>query len=118
MAPLYIGPDEEVDDSMINDGCDIDGRVDFSILFDGVTVESGAVVHYSIIMPGSVIKSGAVVEFAIVGENCVVGSGSHIGMTPEAAKSIDDWGIAVIGHNISVSDGSVVLPKEIISENI
>ena len=44
---------------MIAEGSSVDGSVDFSILFDGVTVEEGATVDYSIVMPGTVIKSGA-----------------------------------------------------------
>ncbi|MCL2054968.1 MAG: glucose-1-phosphate adenylyltransferase [Oscillospiraceae bacterium] len=118
MPPLNIGPGAEINNSMVNDGCDINGKVTFSILFDGVTIEEGATVNYSIVMPGSVIKSGAVVEFAIVGQDCVVGSDSHIGATPDASKNIEDWGIAVIGHSIEVSKNAKVAPKEIISENI
>jgi len=117
MPPQFIGKDAEIDNSMVNDGCEINGKADFSILFDGVTIEQGATVHYSIVMPGSVIKSGAVVEFAIVGENCEVGAGAHVGTKPDAVP-FEDWGIAVIGHNITVSDNAKVLPKQIISENI
>jgi len=39
-------------------------------------------------------------------------------MSPECVENRDDWGIAVVGHNITVSGKKPVLPKEIISENI
>lgn len=118
MPPQYIGADAVIENSMVTDGCNVNGTVDFSILFEGVTVEAGATVTDSIIMPGSVIKSGAIVEYAIVGENCVVESGAQIGARPETIENRDDWGIAVVGHNINVSANAKVLPKQIISENI
>ena len=106
MPPQYIGENAHVENSMITEGSVVDGTVDFSIISSGVTIEEGASVKYSIIMPGSTIKKGAVVEYAI------------IGMSPESVPNRDDWGIAVLGHNITVSSGKRVLPKDIISENL
>ena len=118
LPPQYIGANAVVENSMITDGCDVEGTVDFSVIFEGVKIEAGATVNDSIIMPGSVIKSGAVVEYAIVGENCVVGEGAQIGARPETFDNRDDWGIAVVGHNITISENAKVLPKQIISENV
>ncbi len=118
MPPQYIGPNAHVENSMITEGSVVDGAVDFSVISAGVKIEEGAVVKYSIIMPGTVIKSGAVVEYAIIGEDSVVESGAKIGMSPECVENKEDWGIAVVGHNIKVSGTAKVLPKEIISENI
>ena len=118
MPPQYIGPDAVIENSMVTDGCVVDGTVDFSVIYEGVTIEKGATVTDSIIMPGSVIKAGAVVEYAIVGENCVVCENAQIGTRPEAVENRDDWGIAVVGHNITISENAKVLPKQIISENI
>ena len=54
--PQYIADTAAVQNSLITEGCDVYGTVDFSILFDNVTVEEGAVVKDSLIMPGAVIK--------------------------------------------------------------
>ena len=118
MPPQYIGQDAVIENSMVTDGCVVEGTVDFSVIFEGVKIEAGATVTDSIIMPGSVIKSGAIVEYAIVGENCEVGSGAQIGARPETFSNRDDWGIAVVGHNIKISENAKVLPKQIISENV
>jgi glucose-1-phosphate adenylyltransferase len=118
MPPQYIGPNAHVENSMITEGSVVDGAVDFSVVSAGVTIEEGAVVKYSIIMPGTTIKSGAVVEYAIIGEDSIVESGAKIGMSPECVENKEDWGIAVVGHNITVSGTAKVLPKDIISENI
>jgi glucose-1-phosphate adenylyltransferase len=118
MPPQYIGKNAMIENSMISEGSSVDGTVDFSIVFSGVTIEPGATVKYSIVMPGTVIKAGAVVEYSIVGENCVIDSGARVGKSPEMLENRDDWGIAVVGHNVTISAGKSVEPKEIISESI
>lgn len=116
LPPQYIGNKAHVENSMITEGCQVNGNVDFSVLYSGVTVEEGATVNYSIVMPGSVIKAGAVVEYSIVGSDCVVEGGAHIGAKPEAMENRDQWGIAVVGHNNTVVNGQNVKPKEIYDE--
>ena len=118
MPPQYVGDHANIENSMISEGSTIDGTVDFSILFSGVTIEAGATVNYSIIMPGTVIKSGAVVEYAIVGSDSVIESRARVGSSPENIENRDDLGIAVVGHNVTVSAEKVVAPKQIIGENI
>ncbi|MBQ8170707.1 MAG: glucose-1-phosphate adenylyltransferase [Oscillospiraceae bacterium] len=118
MPPHYTGENSKIENSMVAEGCEIYGTVDFSVLFAGVVIEEGAVVTDSIIMPGSVIKKGAVVEYAIVGENCVIGEGAHIGDRPERIEDKSSWGVAVIGHNVNVSANAVAAPKAMISQDI
>ena len=52
----------KVSNSLVANGCDIEGTVENSILFRGVKVRKGAVVKNSIIMQQSEIEEGAVVE--------------------------------------------------------
>ncbi len=118
VPPQYVGADAKVENSMISEGCVVDGMVDFSVLFQSVTVEEGAEVRYSVVMPGSVIKKGAKVEYSIIGENCVVEEGATVGGRPEDAKESDTWGIAVLGNNVSVAKGLAVAPKAMIYTDV
>lgn len=118
LPPHYVHDGAEVENSMITEGCEISGKVDFSVLFSGVTVEAGAVVRDSIVMPGSVIKKGAVVEYSIIAENCVVGEDAKVGQRPEDAEDKTQWGIAVIGNNVTVGAGAVVPPKAMIDHDV
>ncbi len=118
MPPHYAGPNSKIENSMVAEGCEINGSIDFSVLFAGVTVEEGAVIHDSIIMPNTVVKKGAVIEYAIVGEDCVIGEGAHIGERPELVEDKTQWGVAVIGHHVNVSDKAVAPPKAMISKDI
>ena len=99
MPPHYVSPDANIQNSLVADGCNVEGNLEFSILFSGVTVGKGATINSSIIMPGAVIEEGASVQFAIVAENTVIGKNAVVGQRPEAVENRDDWGIAVIGES-------------------
>lgn len=116
--PHFVAAGAKIDSSMISEGCEISGQVDYSVLFSNVTVEPGAIVKYSIVMPGTVIKSGAVVEYSIVAENAVIEENAHVGESPEEIKNLDDWGIAVIGEKVTVGKNAFVAAKKMVDEDI
>lgn len=118
MPPHHIGEEAEIQNSLIADGCNVDGKLEFSVLFAGVKVGKGAVVNSSIIMPGAVIEEGAVVQYAIVSENSVIGKNAVVGSNPEDVENRADWGIAVIGDNLKIGEGVVVPPKAMIDNDM
>ena len=118
MPPQYVAEGAVTQNSMISEGCIVEGDVDFSILFAGVTVEKGAVVHDSIIMPGSVIKAGAVVEYSIVAENVVVGANAQVGDRPENIEDKANWGVTVIAKGIHIGKNAKVPAKAMIEKDV
>ena len=118
MPPHYLSKDAKLQNSLVADGCNVCGNVEFSILFAGATVAKGSTVISSIIMPGAVIEEGAVVQYAIVAENTVIGKNAVIGEKPENVANRDDWGITVIGDNLKIGDNVVVAPKAMIDEDL
>ena len=113
--PQYIADSSKVENSLITNGCEVMGTLDYSILFENVTVEEGAVVEYSLVMPGAVIKKGARVQYAIVAEDVVVGENAAIGTQPVAD---DDWGITVIGAKLNVGKNAKIGAKKMITEDV
>lgn len=118
VPPHYIAESASVQNSLVADGCDISGSVDFSVLFSNVVVAPHAVVQDSIIMPGSVIEEGAVVQYAIVSENTVIGKNAVVGARPEDISDKEHWGITVIGDNVKIGANAVVPPKAMISKDV
>lgn len=116
--PHFISSKASVENSMISEGCQIEGEVDYSVLFSNVVVEEGATVRYSIVMPGTVIKSGAVVEYSIVAENAIIEENAHVGESPEQIANLDDWGIAVVGEKVKVKKGASVAAKAMVDEDV
>ena len=118
MPPQYIGPNACIQNSLVADGCNIYGKIEFSVLFAGVYVAPSAIVEDSIIMPGARIEEGAVVQYAIVSENAVIGKNAIVGSRPEEIKNKDEWGIAVIGSNKKIGSNAVVKAKTMVDEDI
>ena len=116
--PHFVSSTAKVENSMMAEGCCIDGDIDYSVLFADVVVEEGAKVDSSIIMPGTVIKKGAVVQYAIVAENAVIESGAVVGEKPENVADRDDWGVAVVGAGVTVGAGAKVAPKAMAGEDV
>jgi len=67
-----------VRNSLIADGCKIEGHVENSIISRGVRVEHSAVVKNSIIMQNTDIQSGARVEYVISDKDVIVREGREV----------------------------------------
>jgi glucose-1-phosphate adenylyltransferase len=67
-----------VKNSLIADGCKIEGHVENSIISRGVRVQSSAVVKNSIIMQNTDIQSGARVEYVISDKDVIVREGREV----------------------------------------
>lgn len=72
VAPAKYGIDCSVKNSLIADGCIIEGTVENSVLFRGVKIGKGAVVKNSIVMHGAVIEEKASFINAIADKNVTV----------------------------------------------
>ena len=116
--PHHISAQAHVENAMITEGCEVEGEVDFSVLFSNVKVRPGAVVRDSIVMPGCVIEEGAQVHYAILAENVVVKKGAIVGARPEHMEDLDKWGVAVVGADVTIGAGAKVGPKAMISEDV
>ncbi len=116
--PQYIADSATVQNSLITEGCEIYGKVEFSILFDNVTIEEGATVQYSLVMPGATVKKGATVQYAIVAENSVIEENATVGECPENKQDLTEWGVTVIGAGVEVGKNATVGAAQMIRENV
>ena len=78
-VPTRYRSGAEVNNSLIADGCDINGKVVNSILFRGVTVEKGAVIENSIVMENGRIMENAHISYIIADKDVTVTAGKSIG---------------------------------------
>ena len=117
-APQYISDTAVVENSIVAAGSEIEGKIDYSVLFNDVVVEEGAYVDYSIVMPGAVIKKGAVVQYAMVAENAVIEEGAVVGENPEKCENLEGWGVSVVGPNVTVGKNAKVKAQSMISEDV
>ena len=71
-VPAIYGLGAAVKNSLVADGCKIEGTVENSILFRGVTIGKDAVVKNSIIMQGCYIGNGADLDYCICDKGVLV----------------------------------------------
>lgn len=109
--PHFVGSNASISNSIISEGCDIDGKVVNSIIYHGSTVSKDAEIKDSIVMPNTVIGPNVRISHAIIGwsaeigENCVVGA-------PQKAPINGEWNIAVVGPKVVLERNSVVKEGE------
>ena len=103
--PHFIGENASVVNSIVTEGCEIEGTIINCVLSNGVIVEKDAVVKDSVIMSGTVIKEGARVNYSIIDSNSVISKNAIVGEEKDIAN-----GIAVIGSELLVGEG-VTIPS-------
>ncbi len=122
--PHYIAPGSRVKNCYITEGCEIYGDVENSVIFQGATIEEGAVVKDSVVFPCAHIGKDAVVEKAIIGTNAYISEGARIGSKKEDANSdfyntkICSDDISVIGPDVFVDKGICVASCSMVTRNI
>ncbi|MBP5231259.1 MAG: glucose-1-phosphate adenylyltransferase, partial [Clostridia bacterium] len=101
--PQYVGEKAVVRNSIVTEGCRINGTVVNSVLSAGVVVEEGAVVEDSVLFEGVSVRSGARISYAVVDEGTDVGRNASVGKPIGSAK-----GIALVGAGLKIPEGAQV----------
>lgn len=93
-SPAKYNDEAEVRNSIIADGCIVEGTVENSVLFRGVTVKKGAAIRDSIIMQGSFIDENVSLKHVVLDKNVVMTSGKCL-------KGEENWPI-IVGKDVKV----------------
>ena len=105
--PHFGGDHAEIENSLVTEGCEIDGTVKNSVISSRVEICRGALVEDSNVMPGAVVKEGAQVRYAIIGDDAVIEEGAIVGGEQEGVP-VEDIKITVVGPGAVVRKGTVV----------
>jgi glucose-1-phosphate adenylyltransferase len=71
-APARYGGNVTIKNSLVADGCFVEGRVENCILSRGVNVEKRALIKNSIIMENTRIEEGCNIKNAIIDKECII----------------------------------------------
>lgn len=77
-TPAKYNEEADVKNSIVADGCIIEGRVENCVLFRGVVVKRDAFIRNCIVMQGTVIEEGVSLDYAILDKNVTVTSGKSL----------------------------------------
>ena len=111
--PSMISDAADVTNSLMCDGCIIEGHVEHSILSTGVRIAKGAVVKDSIIMSDSVIGRNSVIDYSIIDKEVVVEADCHIGFSDNfqgnrKQPKLVNTGITLIGKRARIHPGTKI----------
>ena len=110
--PHYVGMDATIKNTIISEGCEVNGYVENSVLFAGVVVEKGAVIKDSVIMPNTHIGKKAIVNYVMTDADVIIGKDAVVGMEKNNKKSR----LTVLGNSAVVKAGHTVEAGSIISD--
>lgn len=82
-APVKYDLDSKVSNSLIADGCIIEGEVENSVLFRGVKVGKGAKVKNCILMQGTVVGDNAELNYLITDKNVSICENHILASSPQ-----------------------------------
>ncbi|MDF2486039.1 MAG: glgD [Herbinix sp.] len=77
-VPAKYGENAKAENSLVADGCIINGQVENCVLFRGVKIAEGAVVKNSVIMQDSEIQEKVVLENVILDKDVIIRKGKHL----------------------------------------
>lgn len=112
-APVRIGVTGSILNSLVCDGCKIEGRVENSVIGPNVTVRVGSTVKNSIVFEDTYIAENSHLDTVIIDKNVIIGKYNLIGHGDNytANKEKPDLlskGISVIGKNVLLEDNSII----------
>ncbi|AQX53398.1 glucose-1-phosphate adenylyltransferase [Priestia flexa] len=76
--PQYIAPTACVVESLINEGCVVEGSIERSVLFPGVQIGSGSEIKRSVVMPSAKVGVNVYIENAIIPSDVIIPDGTII----------------------------------------
>lgn len=86
--PTLYGKDAKVVNSLVADGCEINGTVENCILFKGVTIEEGAVVKNAILMQDTMVGANAKINCIIADKDVSIKAGVELSGAPNFPVSL------------------------------
>ena len=72
------GENAKVSETLVTDGCHIDGEVERTVLFRGATIEKNAKVKGCVLMHNTFVGEGCELEWVITDKNVVIPAGTHL----------------------------------------
>ncbi|HAX73328.1 MAG TPA: glucose-1-phosphate adenylyltransferase [Firmicutes bacterium] len=77
-SPAFYSKTADVSNSVVANGCIIEGKVENSIIFRDVIIKKGAIVRNSILMPNTVVGENSIVDRMISDKHVLINDGATV----------------------------------------
>ena len=112
-GPVRFGTGSAVENSLLSNGCVIDGTVINSVLSPGVHVAPGAVVRDCVIMNDTLVGPGTEVDRCVLDKHIRIGEGARVGFGEDNTPNVTEpknihAGITIVGRRAHVPAGVTI----------
>jgi glucose-1-phosphate adenylyltransferase len=110
VPPTKVGDNATVTNCLLSGGCNIEGRIEHSIISPGVQVAEGAVVKDSIIMDNTHIGRNSIINRSILDKEITIEPDCHIGFGDDFRinrlyPEVLNTGLTIIGKRTIIPSG-------------
>lgn len=117
LPPVKAGSEAVIQDSLVSNGCIIEGTVINSVLSPGVRIGKGSIIKNSVILNDTIIGNNVKITQSIIDKEVIIGGDTQIGfgddITPNKEKpDILNCGITVVEKQ-SVIPGHMTIGKNV-----
>lgn len=121
--PQYIADTASVSNSLITEGCEIQGEVKHSIIFHNVRIGKNSKVNDSIIMNNVEIGDNVIINKAIIGDGAIIKNGVRINTrgvdTPEYVNTkICSHDLSLVGPLVIIGNNVKIGKLSMITKNL
>jgi len=110
LPPVKVGSNSHIQNSLVSNGCVIEGTVINSVLSPGVRVGKGSVVRNSVILNNVIISTNVTIDRCILDKKVTVGRNAYLGYgedyTPNQEKP------DLLQSGITVVEKGAIIPSE------
>ncbi|MDL2292738.1 glucose-1-phosphate adenylyltransferase [Acholeplasma sp. OttesenSCG-928-E16] len=112
--PVKVGKNAKIENSLLSNGCVVEGTVINSVLSPGVYIGKNSVVSNSVIMNDVIISEGVEIDRSIIDKKCIIGHNTKIGVGDDLTPNIEKPDMLFSG--INVIERGTILPSDLIIE--
>lgn len=110
LPPVKVGSNAIMHNSLVSNGCVIEGTVINSVLSPGVRVGKGSVVKDSVVLNNVIISTDVTVNRCIIDKKVTIGRNAHLGYGEDYTPNQDKPSLLQTG--ITVIEKGSIIPSE------
>jgi glucose-1-phosphate adenylyltransferase len=112
LPPVKIGSEAQIQNSLISNGCVVEGTVINSVLSPGVRVGKGCLIKDSVILNNVILGENVTINRSILDKKVIVGRGANIGFGDDYTPNIEKPDLLVSG--ITVIEKRATIPGNVV----
>jgi glucose-1-phosphate adenylyltransferase len=109
LPPVKVGSDARIQNSLVSNGCVIEGTVINSVLSPGVRVGKGSVIKDSVILNNVIISTDVTIQKSILDKKVTVGRSAYIGYGNDFSPNKEKP--ELLSSGITVIEKGAIIPS-------